>query len=48
VLVVALGEDHACAATGDGVTRCWGANAFAPLGIGVEGDAQYTPTPVAR
>jgi|JI10StandDraft_1071094.scaffolds.fasta_scaffold45567_4 alpha-tubulin suppressor-like RCC1 family protein len=47
IQALALGEDHACAYTADGATRCWGANAFAQLGIGVEGDAQYAPTPVA-
>ena len=47
IQALALGEDHACAYTADGVTRCWGANAFSQLGIGVEGDPQYAPTPVA-
>lgn len=47
IVAMSLGEDFGCASTMDGQTRCWGANAFGQLGIGVEGDAVYQPAPVA-
>lgn len=45
IVTLALGEDHGCATTMDGVTRCWGSNSFAQLGIGSEGTDTSTPNP---
>ncbi|MFO0647228.1 MAG: hypothetical protein U0326_13400 [Polyangiales bacterium] len=47
IVTLALGEDHGCATTMDGVTRCWGSNSFAQLGNGTDGSFDGTPTPAA-
>jgi hypothetical protein len=45
VVTLALGEDHGCASTMDGVTRCWGNNNFAQLGNGTDGASTGSPPP---
>ncbi len=45
IVTLALGEDHGCATTMDGVTRCWGNNNFAQLGNGTDGTSTGSPTP---
>ena len=44
VATVALGSQHGCAVTSDGVVDCWGANTDGQLGIGI---LAYAPVPAA-
>lgn len=46
VLAMGAGEQHACAYTMDGVTRCWGDNTFGQLGTGSANTLERYPTPL--
>ncbi|MFO0563162.1 MAG: hypothetical protein U0269_34390 [Polyangiales bacterium] len=47
IVAMGAGEEHACAFTMDGVTRCWGDNSFGQLGDGNATTLERFPTPLA-
>jgi alpha-tubulin suppressor-like RCC1 family protein len=46
IVAMGAGEQHACAFTMDGVTRCWGDNTFGQLGTGSATSLERFPTPL--
>lgn len=46
IVAMGAGEEHACAFTMDGVTRCWGDNSFGQMGIGTATTLERYPTPL--
>ena len=50
VLDLAIGDNHSCAVLGDNTVKCWGANYYGQIGMGLSGqaDGEYSfPTPTA-
>jgi alpha-tubulin suppressor-like RCC1 family protein len=45
VAKVAVGGEHSCAVTVDGVVACWGDNGYGELGNGTNGSTQFSVTP---
>lgn len=46
IVAMGAGEEHACAFTMDGLTRCWGDNSFGQLGDGNATTLDRFPTPL--
>jgi alpha-tubulin suppressor-like RCC1 family protein len=46
VAAVSSGTYHTCAASREGIVRCWGANWYGQLGIGLDVDDRLNPTQV--